>query len=157
MLKNLFNLLSVRAFAQRTSVDDPLQKFNYRLLIPGLPSGIGFQKVSGLGEEVNVTTYAESGSDYDLKMPGRRKVSEITAERGEYADYSLRSLLKDALTSSNFRKTIIIQKLNRFGGVAKTYKLAEAWVSKWEGSDMDASSDDVSIEKVTIQFEHYID
>ena len=32
----------------RTFANDPLQKFMFRVTIPGLPTGIGFQKVGGL-------------------------------------------------------------------------------------------------------------
>ena len=140
----------------RTVSADPIQKFKFRLTIPGLPSGIGFQKVSGLSEEVGVTEYEEGGYDYAHKLPGRAKVGEVTAERGEYADVSLHELLKETLTNPSMRNTIILEKLNRYGETARTYKLAEAWVSKWEGGDSDASSDDVAIEKITIQFEHFL-
>ena len=61
------------------------------------------------------------------------------------------------LTDSNLRNTVIIEILDRFGNTKRTYKLAEAWVSKWEGSDLDASSDDVAIEKLTVQFEYFLD
>ena len=61
------------------------------------------------------------------------------------------------LTDSNLRNTVIIEILDRFGNAKRTYKLAEAWVSKWEGSDLDASSDDVAIEKLTVQFEYFLD
>ena len=140
----------------RTVSADPIQKFKFRLTIPGLPSGIGFQKVSGLSEEVGVTEYEEGGYDYAHKLSGRAKVGEVTAERGEYADVSLHELLKETLTNPSMRNTIILEKLNRYGETVRTYKLAEAWVSKWEGGDSDASSDDVAIEKITIQFEHFL-
>ena len=145
-----------KAHAARTTSVDPLQKFKFRLTIPGLPTGIGFQKVSGLTQEVGVTEYDEGGFDYTHKLPGREKVGEITAERGEYADSNLRDLLKSTLTNPSLWNTIIIERLNRYGEAARTYKLAEAWVSKWEGGDYDASSDDVAIEKITIQFEYYL-
>ena len=145
-----------KAHAARMTSVDPLQKFKFRLTIPGLPTGIGFQKVSGLTQEVGVTEYDEGGFDYTHKLPGREKVGEITAERGEYADSNLRDLLKSTLTNPSLWNTIIIERLNRYGEAARTYKLAEAWVSKWEGGDYDASSDDVAIEKITIQFEYYL-
>jgi phage tail-like protein len=47
--------------------------------------------------------------------------------------------------------------MHRHGQVARTYKLAEAWASRWEGSDYDATSDDVAIETLVIQFEHYLE
>lgn len=145
------------AHAARTSTLDPLQKYKFRLTIPGLPSEIGFQTVQGLNLEVGVTEYSEGGYDYAHKLPGKPKVGEVTCERGVYADSTLSSLIQTTLTNPDFRQTIIIEHLDRFGNAAKTYKLAEAWVSKWEGADLDASSDDVAIEKLTIQFEKYLD
>ena len=157
MFKKLLGLVSIHAFAARTSSVDPLQKFKFRLTIPGLPSGIGFQKVSGLTQEVGVTEYDEGGYNYTHKLPGRPKVGEVTAERGSYADKSFQGLLQQTLTNPNMRNTIILEQLDRFGNAARTYKLAEAWVSKWESSDFDAGSDDVAIEKLTIQFEYFLD
>lgn len=156
MFKKLLGLISINAFAARTTSSDPLQKFKFRLTIPGLPSGIGFQKVSGLTQEVGVTEYDEGGYSYTHKLPGRQKVGEVTAERGAYADKNFQKLLQKTLTDPKMRKTIIIEHLDRYGKAARTYKLAEAWVSKWESSDLDASSDDVAIEKLTIQFEYFL-
>lgn len=157
MFKKFLGLIAIHAFAARTTSVDPLQKFKFRLTIPGLPSGIGFQKVSGLTQEVGVTEYDEGGFSHTHKLPGRQKVGEVTAERGSYADKSFQNLLKQTLTNPNVRNTIILEHLNRFGEPVRTYKLAEAWVSKWESSDFDASSDDVAIEKLTIQFEYFLD
>ena len=144
-------------YAARSASADPLQKFKFRLSIPGLPSSVGFQKVSGLNHEVSVVEYTESSTDYTMKMPGRQKVGEVTAERGVFGDSALHDLLKEAMSNPDVRKTFIFEQMNRFGEVAMTYKLANAWVSKWEGSDADAASDDVAIEKITIQFEYFID
>lgn len=156
-MNKILGLVSIKAFAARTTSVDPLQKFKFRLTVPGLPSGIGFQKVSGLTHEVAVTEYDEGGFNYTHKLPGRQKVGEVTAERGSYADNSFHTLLKQTLTNPSMRNTVIFEQLNRYGETVRTYKLAEAWVSKWEGSDADASSDDVAIEKLTIQFEYFLD
>lgn len=157
VFNSVLSRIAIQAYAARTTSVDPLQKFKFRLTIPGLPSGIGFQKVSGLTHEVGVTEYDEGGYDYTHKLPGRPKVGEVTAERGSYADDSFHNLLKETLTNPNMRNTVIFEQLNRFGETVRTYKLAEAWVSKWEGSDADAGSDDVAIEKLTIQFEYFLD
>lgn len=156
-MERLINLLSIKAHASRTAAVDPLQKFKFRMTIPGLPSGVGFKTVSGLSQEVEVAEYDEGGYGYTHKLPGRIKVGEVTAERGVFADDSIRDLLKQTITNPNARNTIIFEILDRFGETAKTYKLAEAWVSKWEGSDADASSSDAAIEKLTIQFEYFLD
>ena len=141
----------------RTIANDPLQKFMFRVTVPGLPTGLGFQKVGGLTREVGVVEYLEGLYQYTHKLPGREKVGEVTLERGSYATKELEAQYKKVLTNSNLRNTVIIEILDRFGNTKRTYKLAEAWASKWEGSDLDASSDDVAIEKLTLQFEYFLD
>lgn len=147
----------IKAFAARTITNDPLQKFMFRVTVPGLPAGIGFQKVGGLTREVGVVEYLEGMYEYIHKLPGREKVSEVTLERGTYANKDFETLYKQVLTNPNIRNTIVIEILNRFGDTVRTYKLAEAWVSKWEGTDLDATSDDVAIERLTVQFEYFLD
>lgn len=155
MIKSLLSKLAVKVHASRTISEDPLQKFHFRVIIPGLPD-LGFQKCSGLSDEATSTTYDEGGYDHTHKMPGRRKVGDVTLERGAYQDNSFQHLIQEALTQEDMRRTITIEHQDRFGVTKRTYKLAEAWISKWEGSDLDATSDDPAIEKITIVFEYFI-
>ena len=157
MFKSIKDLFVLDVQAARTTASDPLQKFMFRVTINGMPSSIGFQKVSGLSKEMGVVEYQEGGYDYAHKLSGRPKVGEVTMERGAFADRSLEDLWKKTLMDSSARNTIIIEMLDRQGNVSRTYKLAEAWVSKWEGSDLDATSDDVAIEKITVQHEYFLD
>ena len=147
----------IKAHAARTFANDPLQKFMFRVTIPGLPTGIGFQKVGGLTREVGVVEYLEGLYEYTHKLPGREKVGEVTLERGAYASKELEDLYKSILAPNGNRVTVTIEILNRFGETKRSYTLEDAWVSKWEGSDLDATSDDVAIEKMTLQFERFLD
>lgn len=157
VFRNTFkNVLNLKVHAARTASEDPLQKFKFRVTIPGIPSTIGFQTVSGLSEETEVVEYKESGFDYTHKLPGNNSVGEVTMERGMFADSSMQDIYKNTLTNPDFRNTMIIQLLDRFGNVQRTWKLAEAWISSWEGSDLDASSSDVAIETIKVQFEHFL-
>lgn len=140
----------------RSAVNDPLQKFDFTISIPGLPSGIGFQKCSGLKKEIGVVEYSEGGYKATHKLPGREKTDVVTLERGMYASRELEELYQNVLRDPNFRTTVTITQNDRRGKPAREWKLAEAWFSTWEGSDFDATSDDVAIEKVTIVFEYYL-
>lgn len=140
----------------RTVANDPLSKFKYTVSVPGLSAGIGFNKVSGLKRELAVTEYNEGGYNYTRKIVGREKVEPITLERGMFASKEFETLYKKSLSNNNFRTTVTIQLKDRFGKVKRTWKLAEAWVKVWEGSDLDAGSDDVAIEKITIEFEYFL-
>ena len=147
--------LVLMAHAARTSSEDPLQKFKFRVTIPGIPSQIGFQKVSGLSKEVNVVEYDESAFEYTHKLPGKTTFGEVTMERGMFSDSSMLDQMK-VIQNPDYRTTMIVQLMDRFGNVQRTWKLAEAWISKWEGSDLDATSDDVAIETITVQYEYML-
>lgn len=137
----------------RTIADDPLQKFMFRLSIEGLPTEIGFMKVGGLSREIEVIEYLEGMFKHAHKLSGREKFTELTLERGMFADTTLEDLFKKVLTDSVSRTTITLSYLDRVGAVKRQYILEEAWASKWESGNLDASSADVLVEKATIQFE----
>lgn len=140
----------------RTYANDPLQMFKFRVSMPGLPAGMGFQKVSGLTREIGVVEYDEGGYSYTHKLTGKEQGGEVTLEKGMFANTDLEEIYKRSLNSPDYRTTVIIEQLDKFGKVARSWTLAEAWVSKWEGSELDATSEDVAIESITIQFEYYL-
>lgn len=141
----------------RTVADDPLQKFMFKITYPGLADGINFQKLSGLSREVAVVEYLEGTFQHVHKLAGREKFADITLERGSYSSQALMEEFKQVLTNPARRTTLTIQILDRFGDVQREYNLAEAWITKWEESDLDATSDDVAIEKITVSYEYLIE
>jgi phage tail-like protein len=140
----------------RTYANDPLQMFKFRVSMPGLPAGMGFQKVSGLSREIGVVEYDEGGYSHTHKLTGKEQGGEVTLEKGMFANTDLEEIYKRSLNNPDYRTTVIIEQLDKFGKVARSWTLAEAWVSKWEGSELDATSEDVAIESITIQFEYYL-
>ena len=149
--------VSTKAYAMARTIEaDPLQSFMFKVSISGLPSGIGFQKVSGLNREVAVVEYLENMYDHAHKLPGREKVGEVTFERGMYTDNYIQSAYESVFNNNNCRSTVTIDILDRFGNIRRSFSLAECWFSKYEVADLDASSDDVIIETLTMQFEHFL-
>jgi phage tail-like protein len=140
----------------RTYANDPLQMFRFRVSMPGLPAGMGFQKVSGLTREIGVVEYDEGGYSHTHKLTGKEQGGEVTLEKGMFANTDLEEIYKRSLNNPDYRTTVIIEQLDKFGKVARSWTLAEAWVSRWEGSELDATSEDVAIESITIQFEYYL-
>lgn len=153
----LRDAVSTKAHAMaRTITADPLQSFMFRVSISGLPSSVGFQKIGGLSREVAVTEYLENMYDHVHKLPGRESVGEVTLERGMYADNYSQKLYEKVFKNNNVRSTVTITVLNRFGSVKRTFQCAECWFSKYEVGDLDATSDDVIIETLTMQFEYFL-
>lgn len=155
-LYTMFKGLALNAMASRTMEADPLQSFMFRVSIPGLPTGVGFQKIGGLSREVEVVEYLENMYQYTHKLPGRESVSEVTFERGMYADDYLQTLYEKVFNDKNVRNTVVIQITDRFGKIRREFKCAEAWFSKYECADLDATSSDVIIETMTMVFEYFL-
>lgn len=153
----LKDVITTKAHAMaRTFEKDPLQSFMFRVQIAGLPTGVGFQKVAGLSREVAVVEYLENMYSHTHKLPGRESVGEITLERGMYADDQLQKMYEAIFNKSSTRSTVVIQVCDRFGNVRREFQLAECWFSKYECGDLDATSDDVIIETLTMQFEYFL-
>lgn len=155
-LYTMFKGLALNVMASRTMEADPLQSFMFRVSIPGLPTGVGFQKIGGLSREVEVVEYLENMYQYTHKLPGRESVSEVTFERGMYADDYLQTLYEKVFNDKNVRNTVVIQITDRFGKIRREFKCAEAWFSKYECADLDATSSDVIIETMTMVFEYFL-
>lgn len=158
-MNKLFSMvksIAISAMAARTIEADPLQSFMFKVSIPGIPTGVGFQKVGGLSREVEVVEYFENMYDHAHKLPGRESVSEVTFERGMYADDYLQTLYEKVFNNNTVRNTVVIQVCDRFGAIKREFKCAEAWFSKYECANLDATSSDVIIETLTMVFEYFL-
>ena len=158
-MNKLFSMvksIAISAMAARTIEADPLQSFMFKVSIPGIPTGVGFQKVGGLSREVEVVEYFENMYDHAHKLPGRESVSEVTFERGMYTDDYLQGLYEKVFNNNTVRNTVVIQVCDRFGAIKREFKCAEAWFSKYECADLDATSSDVIIETLTMVFEYFL-
>lgn len=158
-MKKIKDLMLPTAHAEARSVaNDPLQKFMFEVDIPSV-GNFGFQSVSGLSSEIAVVEYFEGMSQYAYKLTGRESVEDITLERGVYGNnvtaQDFKKYYNKVKTDPACRDTVTIRIKDRFGNTRKKYTLEQAWCSKWEGTELDASSDDVAIETFTITFEYF--
>ena len=144
-MKLLENLFTLDTYAGRSVLDDPLQKYKFRITVPGMPAAAGFSKCSGMTDEVDVIEYCEGMWSHVHRIPGRDKVEPLELERGAYASKDAEYLLYNVRTNPNMRVTMLIEIANKYGSIQRSYSLAEAWVSKVELPDLDALSGDVAI------------
>lgn len=117
-----------------------------------------FTEATGLGVEVSVqksTQTMKDGRLLSLNRPGVADYQDITLKRTFSADKSFWKWIKD-IADGKIRE-------NRTGGAIVMYNseftrvgswsFLEAWPSKWSVSDLDAGSDDLMIETVTLTIE----
>lgn len=137
----------------RVYTEDPLQGFNFRISIPGLPKAVGFKKISGLSKEIGVVEYDEGGYNSTHKLKGKLKTGELVCEKGMFANTQIEDIFKQSVTNKSARLTITVELLNKDGKVARKWTVLEAWCNKWEAGELDASSEDPVVETLTFQYE----
>ncbi len=152
----------------RSSFDDPLKAFRYRVFIDGVARA-GFSEVSGLKSTTDVTEYSEGGNNATTqKSPGKTKFDNITLKRGQLVRSSFggdedmlewRKRVYEANAkgdSTDFRRSVEIVQYHRNGDEARRWTCDEAWpcTDKPFGDLAGASSDD-SIEEYEICHEGY--
>lgn len=138
----------------RTLANDPLQRFRFTVEING--AEMGCQTVSGLGDEIEVTEYREGGYHRTRKLPGIPNTTEVTIEKGVFPDITAFELFRSARDKADFRTTVVITENDRLGNPVRQWELTEAWVSSYTAPELDATSSEVSVESIVIQYEDLI-
>jgi phage tail-like protein len=116
-----------------------------------------FQAVSGLNWETEVVEFKDTMADGKVairKRPGQTKFPDVTFKRGLSADTALLDWYKTVLDGKVERKSGSIVVYDLAGTEKDRWNFERAWPSKWSASDLDAGSDAIMIEEVTIAVEH---
>jgi phage tail-like protein len=137
----------------------PYGSFNFLVSIAGSDSQDaqgGFSEVSGLSAEIEVIEYRAGNyvSETPIMIPGLTKYTPVTLKRGLIGSLDLYQWFVDSGRSeSNSKRDIIISLLNDEHEPVFTWRLRNAWVSRYSCSDLKASSSDIAIESVELVHE----
>lgn len=116
-----------------------------------------FTGVSGLGYTAEVVEFPdtlEDGSIVVRKRPGRVSFNDITLKRGLSADNALVEWYQSVLEGAVERQNGSIVLYGTSGDEVGRWNFERAWISSWSASDMDAGSDEVVVEEITIVHEN---
>lgn len=116
-----------------------------------------FTSVSGLGFESEVVTFQDTLADGKIvtrKRPGRINFGDITLKRGLSADNALVEWYQTVVNGAVERKSGSIVIYDQVSSEIGRWNFENAWISKWSASDLDAGSDDIMIEEITIAHEY---
>lgn len=116
-----------------------------------------FTSVSGLGYESEVVTFQDTLADGRIvtrKRPGRINFGDITLKRGLSANNDLVEWYQTVVDGQVERKSGSIVIYDQVSTEIGRWNFENAWISKWSASDLDAGSDDVMIEEITIAHEY---
>jgi len=129
----------------------PYSAFNFIIEIGNAPAA-AFSEVDALTADGNVIEYRE-GEDGDRayrKLQGLRKFGQITLKRGYTASPDLWSWWQSTRQGDAHRKSGVIVLLNNAREPILKWAIKEAWIKKWEGPAMNATTNEVAIESLEV-------
>jgi phage tail-like protein len=132
----------------------PLPKFYFS--VQGLPGSPKFQEVSGLESEAEVIEYRRGGSPVfaPIKMPGLRKIGNVTLRKGVFvSDRSFWTWFEAIKLNAIERATITISLLDESGNPTMVWTLHNAFPTKVTATDLKSDGNEVAIETIELAFE----
>jgi len=133
---------------------DPYRAFNFKIEVQGVTEG-HFTEFSGLGAKVTPISYREAGNSQVVHfVPGRVDYSAVTLRYGVTKSKDLFEWFKTGIAGKIQRKNISIVLLDADGTTeVMRWNLINAWATEWCGSLLDAHSQEVAIESLTLVYE----
>ena len=130
---------------------DPYRAFNFKIEIQGVTEG-HFTEVCGLGAKVTPISYREAGNSQVVHyLPGRVEYSAITLRYGVTRSKDLFEWFKTGVKGQLQRKNLSIVMVDGDGTTeVMRWNVVNAWVTEWLGSVLNANSQEVAIESVTM-------
>ena len=130
---------------------DPYRAFNFKVEIGGVTEG-HFTEVTGLGARIAPISYREAGNNQVVHyVPGRVDYGEITLRYGVTKSRELFEWFKTGVAGHVKRQNISIVLFDADGTTeVMRWNLLNAWVTEWQGSLFDASSQEVAIESLKV-------
>jgi len=130
---------------------DPFLQYNFLVEIDGVANA-GFSEVSGVDSSTEVVEYRVGSSPIatPVKLPGMYSHSNIMLKRGWTNDYDLWNWRKTTLDGLTERRAFSVIVLNEAREEALRFNFVEAWICKWEGPAMNATTNEAAIESIEI-------
>ena len=142
------------------SAQKPRPTNHFRLQIGGREAIGQFREVSGLDSEQEIIEQKEVDANGNVgikKFPGNLKYSNVELKRGIDIDKALWEWRYQVETQGPdaARTDCTLELIDYDGSPIATYTLLQAWPSKYTGAAMNAGSNEVAVEAMTICHEGF--
>ena len=132
---------------------DPLRNFRFRLEIDGIQQA-GFSEATVPDTSTDVIEYREGNETTPArKLPGLNKYGNISLKSGTTDSLDLYTWRKQIIDGNTQRKNIAIIVLDEAGNDKARFEFANAWPSKYDPADLNATGNAVAIETLEIVHE----
>jgi phage tail-like protein len=111
-----------------------------------------FTEVTGMEATINPISYREAGNSQVVHyVPGRTEFGAITLRYGLTKSRELWDWFMSGVKGKVQRKNISIVLVDSDGATeVMRWNLINAWVTQWRGTQLDALSQEVAIESLTL-------
>lgn len=133
----------------------PVPQFHFMVTLGDIGE-IAFQEVSGLDTEYDVIEYRAGNSpDFStVKMPGLKKVTEISLKKGMFSgDTALFDYFASVKMNTVKRETVTIVLLDEEHKPLFTWTLKNAFPKKVSGASMNAKTSEAAVETLVLVHE----
>jgi phage tail-like protein len=142
------------------SAQKPRPTNHFRLQVGGKEASGQFREVSGLDAESEIIEQKEvdkNGVPRIVKVPGNMKWSNIELKRGVDVDKSLWEWRYQVETQGPdaARTDCTLELCDYDGSPIATYTILQAWPSKYTGAAMNAGSNEIAVEGITLSHEGF--
>ena len=132
---------------------DPYKNFRFLVEIDGIVQA-GFSEVSGFGSDIEVVEYREGGDPNRVrKLTGKVSYPDLTLKWGLTDSRDLYDWHHTAVNGEMVRKNGAVIQLDDVGEEVMRWNFYQAWPSKWNGPDFNATGNEVSIDELTVSCE----
>lgn len=137
----------------------PMPKFRFEVDFGNELTGVAFQEVTGMDIDNQIIEYRSNNSPIfsTIKMPGIKKIGNITMKRGVFvADNTFWNWYKEITMNTIKRNTVVIKLLDESNNISMQWTLANAWPSKITGTDLNSNGNEVAVESMVLTHEGLI-
>ena len=142
------------------SAQKPRPTNHFRLQVGGKEAIGQFREISGLDTESEIIEQKEvdaNGRQVTVKVSGADKWSNIELKRGVDVDkglYEWRRMVEDKGPDAA-RTDCTLELLDYDGSAIATYSITQAWPVKYTGVSMNAGSNEIAVEGITLAHEGF--
>jgi phage tail-like protein len=132
---------------------DPFLNYNFLVELDGV-AGAVFSEVSGLDSTIEPVEYREGWENTTVrKLPGKATYSNIVLKWGMTADMRLYDWYQQTVLGNVQRRNGSIIVLDRRGKEVARWNFVNAWPTKYDIPDFNATGKDVAIETLELVHE----
>ena len=130
--------------------NDPVGQYNFLVEIDGVARA-AFTEASGLETSQEVMEYREGSEGNTVrKLPGLKTFSNVMLKRGWTKDFDLWNWRKTTLDGLTERRSFSVIVLDEAREEALRFNFKEGWICKWEGPQLNSTTNEVAIESIEI-------